>query len=368
MIMPLREGKRLDVVILVQIKKFVIFSFIFFILFFFMNHIFEDKEAKKNLYAIRYEPKDTIDVIFLGNSHANNAFLPMELYKEYGYTAYSMSQMSQSFPLVYYCAEDAIKLQHPRLLVVDLFAATSYENDFPLMHVTMDNLTFGTRMQAIDEFVPREKRTEYQYPFYLYHDRWADLNIKDILPYFMRYSPDRNCRKGAALVSDWTVCDVPDRAIEASIQHSEYTELSGDALYWYNRIKNLCNENGTELLFVVVPYYAPVGCGEDVTFENIKLYNATEQWCENNGVKYLNLFRNLDEMNFDFATDMQDVSHVNVLGAEKVTLAVGKYINANYDIENSHNNVEISSKWDKYYDSYYNEKITAIANCGGMQE
>lgn len=148
--------------------RLLVFAAIFLVFLMEVNVILEDKVAKKNLYAIRYDERDTIDIILLGNSHANNAFLPMELWDGFGYTAYSMSQ---TFPLVYYCAEDAIKLQHPDLLVVDLFAATSVSNDFDNMHKTVDNLTFPTRMQAIEEFVAKEKRTEYRFPLYLYHDR-----------------------------------------------------------------------------------------------------------------------------------------------------------------------------------------------------
>lgn len=131
----------------------------------YVSHILEYKVVKKNIYAIKYEENDTIDVMFFGNSHANQVFLPMELWKEYGYTSYSMTQMSQTFPRVYYCVEDAIKLQHPDLVVVDLFAATSYSNNFDNMHKTLDNLTFTTRMQAINEFVAEDKK---QNTYFLY--------------------------------------------------------------------------------------------------------------------------------------------------------------------------------------------------------
>lgn len=112
----------------------------------------------------------------------------------------------------------------------------------------------------------------------------------------------------------------------------EASQLSDESRYWYGRLKTLYEENNTELLFEVVPYQMPIGATEEATMENMKLYNATEDWCEENGVGYLNLFRELDGMHFDFSTDMQDVSHVNILGAEKVTRAVGEYISGNYDI------------------------------------
>ena len=326
------------------------------------NLVLVDKNAKKNMYALRYEEPDIIDVIFLGNSHANNAFLPMDLWENYGYTAYNFSQMSQTFPLVYYSAEDAIKMQHPRLIVVDLFAATSYGNDFDNMHLTVDNLTYATKMKAISEFVTEDKKLEYYLPLYLYHDRWDELEIKDFIPFFLRYSPDRNPRKGATFVSDWKECIFPLEAIQCAYSDDE-TVLSEETIYWYCRLKNLCYENGTLLLFVVVPYEQPIGGTEESTIENIRLFNATEKWCEENNVGYLNLFRNLDEMRFDFATDMQDESHVNILGAQKVTCEVGRYIGNHYNVQDCRNNPNISVKWNDIYNDYLVEKGNAENAC-----
>lgn len=331
-----------------------------------VNHIMTDKTAKKSLYALRYEKKDTIDVIFLGNSHANQAFLPMELWEEHGYTAYSMTMMSQTFPLVYYCAEDAIRLQHPEILVVDLFAATSFDNDFDNMHKTIDNLLFPTRMKAIDEFVPEDKKTEYMFPLYLYHDRWDELRKKDVIPYFLRYMPILNPHKGAAMVSGHTPCNKPENAIQCAYS-GECSELSEESLYWYNRLKELCQSNNTELLFVVVPYEAPVECTEDATITQMKLFNATEQWCLQNDVGYLNLFRNVDEMGFDFSTDLADVSHLNVLGAKKVTDFVGSYLLTHYEITDNRSNEALSKKWDAYYQRYIPIRDQEISACGGAQ-
>lgn len=326
------------------------------------NFILEDKNAKKNVYALRYEESDTIDVIFLGNSHANNAFLPMDLWGDYGYTAYNFSQMSQTFPLVYYCAEDAIKMQHPQLLVVDLFAATSYGNDFDNMHLTVDNLCFATRMKAITEFVAEDKKTEYYLPLYLYHDRWDELEFKDFIPYYLRYAPERNPRKGVTLVSDWVECNSPNEAIRCAYSYDK-AELSEETLYWCYRLKELCDENGISLLFVVVPYECPIGGNEASTIENIRMYNAIEKWSLENNVDYLNLFRNLDMMNFNFATDMQDESHVNILGAKKVTHEIGEYISKNFKVNKRMENQDISDKWDHIYSEYLLEKDNAEDAC-----
>lgn len=342
-----------------EFKRFIFFIILGIIGLEVCFFVLTDKGAKKNMYALRYEPRNTVDIIFGGNSHANDAFLPMELWDEYGYTGYSYSQMSQTFPLVYYSMEDAIRLQHPNLVVVDLFAALSFENDFPNVHLTIDNLSFPTRLKAIYEFVPKSQRLEYLLPFYLYHDRWDELEKKDFIPYRLRYSPFRNPRKGVTLESDWKLCQAPQSALEC-FERRESIELSDTLIEWYGRFKDLCEKNNAQLLFVVVPYQIPIGGDEESTVSNMKMYNATEKWCEENGVGYFNVFQVLDEMEFDYSTDMRDTSHVNVLGAEKVTLAVGSYIHDHYDIVDHRNEQDISKRWNKYFTAYVAEKSAVV--------
>lgn len=243
--------------------------------------------------------------------------------------------------------------------MVDLFAATSFSNDFDNMHRTIDNLNFSTRMEAIREFVPKEKQTEYYFPLYLYHDRWSELEIKDFLPYFLRYAPKRNGRKGATLVSDWNSCEVPLDAVKCAEDGIATEGLPETNVIWYNRLKRLCDDSGTELLFVVVPYQMPVGGSEENTVKQMKMFNATEDWCRDNGVGYLNLFRNLEDMGIDFSTDMQDVSHVNLLGAQKVTETVGEYISKNYDISHNRDNTT-EAVWNGYLETYLAEENAAM--------
>lgn len=347
-----------------SVIRIMLFLIIFLMLLWGVNHILMDKDSKKQMYALRYEPADTIDIIFLGNSHANNAFLPMELWESYGYTAYNFSMMAQTLPLVYYSAEDAIKMQHPKVLVVDLFAATSLDNNFPKVHRTVDNLTFKTRVKAIAEFIPKEKQMEYIFPLYLYHDRWNKLEIKDFLPFFLRFAPSRNARKGVCLVTDWKECKIPEKALNTV----EMSELSEKELYWHERLKNLCEENNVQLLYAVVPYERPVASTQEVMVENMKLYNAIKRWCESNNVGYYNMFEKIAYMGLEFSTDFQDESHVNIRGAQKVTDCIAEYININYDIENRKIIGDaLSDKWNQYYADYVVERDAAILRCKEAQ-
>lgn len=347
-----------------KVIRLVLFCLLFFILLFGTCHVLEDKYSKKQMYALRYEPKDTIDIVFLGNSHVNNGIAPVELWNKYGYTTYNFSMMSQTFPLVYYNAVDAIKLQHPDILIVDLFAATSFSNNFPNMHKTIDNLTFKTRMTAIQEVVPDELKTEYTYPLYIYHDRWNRLEKKDVLPYFLRYAPRRNYNKGSYLPPQWNYCENPYK----DIANAGVGDLTEEHLYWYERLDKLCEDNGVQLVFTVIPYTNPIGGTVGATVKNMEIYNATEVWCKDNDVGYVNLFYHLDDMDFDFSTDMSDESHVNILGALKVTDFLGKYISQNYNVADNRSNARIAKEWNESYEKYSAERDVLITKCKEAQK
>lgn len=214
-------------------------------------------------------------------------------------------------------------------------------------------------MQAIHEFVPEQLKLEYYVPLYLYHDRWQEVEYKDFLPYFLRYSPSRNERRGATLVTDWSACNNPAMDIE----NAGICTMSDESIYWYERLKDLCDENNVQLLFTVVPYECPVGSNVGATVEQMRLFNATEKWCKENGVDYISLFDYIDEMEFDYSTDMQDVSHVNVLGALKVTDQIGKYLNSDYELEDYRSNAEIADSWEAAYQRYVTERDAATAEC-----
>lgn len=315
-------------------KKIVIRLIIFILIgvlgTLYINHILLDKAAR-GLKSLRFEERNSFNVIFYGNSHAYNGFIATDLYDDYGIKSYNMSMESQSLPLVYYTIKDSLKYQKPQVAVVDLFAATSVSNDFDLMHYTVDSLSFSTRIQAVKEFVPKEKRLEYAFPLIAYHDRWLEVKKQDFLPMSKIFSPNKNPEKGGEMSDDCVPCNYPSEVVQCA-NSEEVGSIDEDWMYWLERIEKLCDDNQVELLFVVIPYELPFDGQVSTAVGQMLFFNAIEAWCNQENIDYLNLFRNLEEMSFDFSTDMKDVNHVNVCGAKKITAYVGEYINSNYSI------------------------------------
>lgn len=64
--------------------------------------------------------KNSVDVLFLGSSVVVNAFIPQEMYEDYGIRSYNLGSEQQSPFLSYYLLKEAYKSQNPKAVVLDL--------------------------------------------------------------------------------------------------------------------------------------------------------------------------------------------------------------------------------------------------------
>ena len=66
----------------------------------------------------KMEP-NSIDVLFFGSSVCVNAFIPQEIYNDYGIRSYNLGSEQQSIFLSYYWLKEALRSQKPQVVVLD---------------------------------------------------------------------------------------------------------------------------------------------------------------------------------------------------------------------------------------------------------
>ena len=81
-------------------------------------------------------------------------------------------------------------------------------------------------------------------------------------------------------------------------------------------------------------------------------YNAVYAIAEEYGVPYLNLLHYLDDISFNYDTDLRDPAHCNRSGAEKITAYLGAYIKENYQIPDRREDPTYAPAWDAAYEAY----------------
>ena len=130
-------------------------------------------------------PEDTIDVIALGSSHIQYAFNPAVFYAETGNYSYVLGSSCQPFSMSYYMLEEALKTQHPSVVVLDVFtllpqSQVCYADG--LYYKAIDMMSGDTRYEAGKygtESLPENLQEAYTYDLILNHDHWKDMDFSD---------------------------------------------------------------------------------------------------------------------------------------------------------------------------------------------
>ncbi len=284
------------------------------------------------------EPKDSLDVLFLGSSHMLNAVSPMELWRDYGMASCNLAENGQVLPVTYYVLLDALQRQSPKLVVVDVYKVvqdTLYDTK-SYLHTSLDGMPLGlAKLRAVYGLLPAGERTEFLFDLTLYHDRWRDeegLKRETRDPDFKGY--------------------VPLTAVEphegfAVLPESETASLPETPVQYLAKIVELCRDKNVDLLFIAAPFTTPVPDDMD----RQRRVNAVADLAKTWGVPFVNMMHELDGMDFDLSADLADTYHANVSGMKKITAWLGAYIAAHYAIPDRRDDSRYHS-WDAAYKRY----------------
>lgn len=335
-----------------SVKKFIISllkAFIFILLFAsiycYTRDVFCPTDKYTALASIDKQPNNTYDIILAGPSHMQYAIQPAQLFGEHGIVSCNASSIAQSIPTTYYVVKDMVERHDPELVVVDIFNLFYPEAYFTptRFHQAIDNFNFSiNKAEAINDLVD-EGKEEFFLNYLLYHGQWKYLQKAD-------YKPDTMVDEAYQLLEGNTVFSegfVP-------VEPSEIAEIPEVPLDYLKRIVDLCKETDTPLLLTVIPYRADIDNNSCSAILQQQMFNTVEQLAKEWDVDYLNGLHYLEEMQFDFETDMVEWSHLNASGAKKVTEFYGKYFVEHYSLPDHSQNK-------KYADWYldYNEYLEA---------
>lgn len=277
------------------------------------------------------------DAYFLGSSHVLNGIFPMELWEKYGIRSYNMGWHSIPTATCYWQLRLAARLHKPKYAFIDIFLIDQNIKINKYAHQLFDYFPFdGTKNEALKDMFPDFKdRIEYYFPFIYCHNNWAYLNMKS----FTQLDPT----KGAELRIDVKNSQV---FVVKPFEYDAGKESVG--LEYSKKIIDFCRSNDIVPVFFCTPY------PEQKTLVEWK--KALLEILAEENVAYLEFPENI----VDFDTDMYDQnSHLNPLGARKVTDCIGKFMVESLGFSSDCGNDE-SKKWNEDFELYrkfYDSKI-----------
>lgn len=344
----------------IYFKRLLEFVFFFMILaasLNFLSRLFLPKwvEKKDNyerllIDSFYKEKKNTIDLMFLGNSDSYYGIYPMELWNSYGITSFNYSKPGARVWIDYYNLKNILKQQKPKYLfysVDDFFFTKQSKNGDIMKSITGMKESFNKLNAIADNNVQKkiELKLTYVFPVIRFHSRYNELNSDDFKYTFKKaYMPT----KGVVVSDDVT----PFRYKKDYMNKKRKVEKIEEKNKKYiDKIVKLCKDNDIQLVFYELPSADSWGYKRH---EEVKKY-ATE-----NNIPFIDLNVGSDKIDVNWDIDSRDGGdHLNVLGALKATKYIGEWINSNCDLDN-HKNDEKYKSWNEDHKKYLKLKEKAL--------
>lgn len=327
----------------VYILIFLIFSIAVLV---FLGKVFMPKYRSSlkegGLTGDYYLEKVPHDLIFLGDCEVFENFSPAVLWENYGISSYIRGSPQQLIWQSYWLLEEVFARETPKLVVYNVQAIKYSEPQKEAYNrMTVDGmpLSLFKLRAAIDSMTEGESLLSYVFPILRFHERWKELSFED-LDYVFKNEP----------ISDSGYlmrCDIkPMDTLPEPPVLTDY-DISEKCFSYLKRMKELCEKNGSELVLIKSPSLYPHWYDE--------WDKQIEEFAKAENLRYINFLNSFEEIGLDMSRDSYDAGlHLNVYGAEKLSLYFGKYLADEFEFrEHEDSTVRL---WDEKCMAYHARK------------
>jgi len=271
--------------------------------------------VKENIFVwdnYRQLEEGSIDMFFVGSSHQFCSINTDLLYDEYDINSFMLATSAQTIPMSYYTVMEVIETHHPKAIV---FEASYCANDFRTVTPEMSHYFFDgmpctkAKWLAVKDLIEKEQQIYFYLNLGQYHNRWKELGESD---YQSNVTSPRGSHVFEDIFYNWEIPVIPAEGKEAMpVEMEKYMDL----------IVELCKENDVELILYIAPFnslYNDEYTVGDLYYRQ-RVFNGLYDYAEEKGLRYYNMFHELDSLNLDGTTDFKDSQHLNYYGQEKFT-------------------------------------------------
>lgn len=330
------------------ILRVVIFAIIGIVIFWVLTNVLLPKTEYTTIMGEFYqEPTNSLDVIFIGDSSIYRGISPLEIWKKHGITSYNFSSPAQKIWDSYYCLEEALRYQKPKVIVINI--ETLFEN-LPMQNGyqrhLFDNMRLSeNKINAINDpiqQIDKTRKVSFLITSLRFHDRWKELQDRDF-----EYSLGQTYHSNAVFKGYWAGNGI--KPYQKGKGKKLNNKASNEAIKYLEKIHKVCKENQIQLLLLECP--TPKSW-------NKERHVVVAKWAEQNNVLFLDCNEVEDVIGVNWEKDTYDGGiHLNIEGAEKLTQFIGDFLVQNYRLPN-HKYEEKYQSWNeelKTYEEYIKE-------------
>ena len=296
------------------------------------------------------EKRNSLDVIYLGNSDLYRGISPITIWDEYGITSYAYTTPGQVSWMSYYTLLETLRFQNPKVVIFDVDACNSsfhssegnYRKAFDNMRLSLNKIN-ALNDEAF-EFTFIEKLS-YIFPVIKYHSRLLELTDID---FEYAYNNSRFAYKGLDMIAE----------IGPYSNGFDYMEDLGEdymipekTKIYLDKMVEECKKRDIDLILIEIPSAVSWNYAKSQTFK---------KYAEENSIKFIDFNLLGKEIGFDWEKDSSDGGdHLNVYGAEKISKYIGKYLNYHYDFLDKRN-LEEYEYWNVDSKKYHEDRKQMI--------
>lgn len=144
-----------------------------------LNILPKQERAVENIYwKYFYEklPEKTLDIVFLGNSHAQCTFIPEIINKVLGVESFNLITPGESVHLTKYEYREVLRYQNPKAVVIEtgvIYSGKNQDKLEPFQYSFFDSMPFSLRkLVYIHDFFSYSNLIKYYFPFTMVHAEW----------------------------------------------------------------------------------------------------------------------------------------------------------------------------------------------------
>lgn len=289
-------------------------------------------DVKDRFVGFYAEKRNTVDVVMFGSSPVYPCISTPKIYGDMGITVYPLSSNMQRPVATKYLAKEALKTQDPDLFIFEMKMWTAEDENllgnmahtrevtdnmkYSLNRINTINAMVDNRLGEDNKIDPNFNRLYYYFDIFKYHSNWKTLVLPSQLRTFFYSYPDDF--KGYVPETEVGLLDKINchDVTEVEKMPAEQEEYLDDLI-------RFLEDNDKDALFVILPYA--------VSADEQKKINYIRDYVTDRGYNFLDMNQHLDEMSFDESSDYKDDgTHTNIVGAEKATAYLEKYLDENY--------------------------------------
>lgn len=286
-------------------------------------------------------PKDSVDVVVLGSSHAQYSFIPSFFYQDTGLYSYLLGSSFQPLSVSYQMLREALKTQNPELVILEVFSATNpvdnSNGDYDYRYVLGEyQMTGEEKENTISYISTKEKQDSYRNEFLNNHNNWRTIeSIDEII------NSRSNEITSLGFVGNWDIyLPVENYWFSAKYDEDVAVSIDEESMAALDNILSLCKENNIELLLYMTPM-------DNVTVEQQSLRNLVWNWANENNIPYIDFLQRDEELDIRSVIH-HDGYHTYVNGASYVTDYLANYVKENYQFESHQDFDELYSVYMGY--------------------